>query len=91
VKDRTLQPGGINCADRSITIDGGEVYLGSNFEIDEILRSRPASEKVIRARHERAQDLSDAIWLREYGTIPGAPERAPSRKAIALSKIKPDS
>lgn len=36
------------------------------------------------------QDLSDALWLREFGTIAGAHVgRKPSAKAVRLSKIKP--
>jgi hypothetical protein len=48
-------------------------------------------EKVLQLKRQsdrKCQDLSDAIWLREAGTIPGAPARTPSRKAIALSKVK---
>jgi hypothetical protein len=86
---RSLQPGGIYSADRSITLDGRTLYLGPLIEYDQIMLRREVSEEVAQARDERAQDLSDAIWLREYGTIPGAPERAPSHRAIELSKIKP--
>jgi hypothetical protein len=89
IMQRTLQPGGIYSADRSITVDGRTLYLGPLIEYDQIMVRRQVSEEVAQERDEGAQDLSDAIWLREYGTIPGAPHRTPSQRAIEFSRITP--
>jgi hypothetical protein len=91
--------GGINSRNCTIMVDGKPVRLKAGRPRLSLDFSNPNAwaeerkkvQELKQKRHKRdleIQDCSDGMFLRECGTIPGAPKRKPSKAAIKFSKLK---